>query len=470
MDRYDLIVVGGGTAGLVTAAGAAGLGARVALVERERLGGECLWTGCVPSKALLACGKAAAGVRAAGRYGVHAEPRIDFGEAMRWVHRARERIAPNDSPERFRSLGVDVIHGTARFTAHRMLDVDGRALTSKRIVIATGSRPALPAIPGLDTVAYLTNETVFELTQRPGHLVILGAGPVGLELAQAFVRLGTRVTVIERGARLLPREEVELAGLLGDHLVADGVTLELGAAVTAVRRSDYGVVVTRTLNGTSADVGGTHLLVATGRASRTDTMDLDRGGVEIRDGSIAVDAHLRTTAPGVWACGDCVGGPRLTHVADYQARLVIRNAFFPFRGKADYSAIPWVTYTDPELAHVGLTEREARERHGSGVRAFTRPFTEVDRAIADGRTAGGVKLVTSARGILLGGHILGSGAGDMIGEVALAVARGLSINALGKLVHAYPSMPEAIRQAAQKYDKARFTGPVQRLTRWLVRR
>ena len=470
MDRYDLIVVGGGAAGLVTAAGSAGIGARVALVERERMGGECLWTGCVPSKALLACGKAAAHARSAARFGVRAEPVVDFAAAMRWVHAARTAIYPHDSPERFRGLGVDVIEGTARFTGPRVLDVGGRALTAKRIVIATGSRPAVPDIPGLDAVRYFTNETIFENTDRPRHLLILGGGPIGLELAQAFVRLGSRVTVFERSAGLLPREEPELAVMLRERLAADGIAIESGVTITAARRSDFGIVLTRTVNGVPEEIGGTHLLVATGRESRTDTMALEAGGVAVGHDGVQVDAHLRTTAAGVWACGDCIGGPRFTHAADMQARLVIRNAFFPFKGPMDYSAMPWVTYTDPELAHVGLTEREARERHGDGVRVFSKRFDDVDRAIAEGETAGLVKLVTTSKGRVVGGHILGAGAGDMIGEVALAVKQKLSVTALGNLVHSYPSMPEAIRQAAEGYNKARFTGPARSIARWFAQR
>ena len=470
MERFDLIVVGGGAAGLVTAAGSAGIGARVALVERERMGGECLWTGCVPSKALLACAKAAAHARGAARFGVNAQPTVDFGAAMRWVHGARTAIFPHDSPERFRGLGVDVIEGTARFTAPGVLDVGGRTLTAKRIVIATGSRPAVPQIPGLDAVRFFTNETIFENMDRPRHLLVLGGGPVGMELAQAFVRLGSRVTVFERSEALFSREEPELAAILQEHLMADGVALELGVTITAARRSDFGVVLTRMVNGRAEEVGGTHLLVASGRESRTDTMDLAVGGVETGPDGVRVDRHLRTTAPGVWACGDCIGGPRFTHAADMQARVVIRNAFFPVKGTLDYSALPWVTYTDPELAHVGLTEREARAQHGDGVRVFTKRFDDVDRAIAEGETSGMVKLVTTAKGRVLGGHILGAGAGDMIGEVALAVKQKLSVTVLGNLVHSYPGMPEAIRQAAEGYNKARFTGAARTIARWFARR
>lgn len=470
MERYDVIVVGGGTAGLVTAAGSAGIGARPALVERGRLGGECLWSGCVPSKALLAAGKAAAHARGAARFGVHTDVQVRFDEAVRWVHSARDAIAPHDSPERFRGLGVDVIEGTARFVAPRTIAVGERRMRSKRVVIATGSRPAVPKLPGLQAVPYLTNETVFELGEQPGHLLILGGGPIGIELAQAFVRLGSRVTVVESAARILPREDEELTVPLAARLQSEGVSLRLGTTATSVRREGSGVILSTSGGGGAHEVAASHLLVAVGRQPRTDTLDLGAGNVVIGADGIDVDDTLHTSAEGVWACGDCIGGPRLTHVADYQARLVVRNAFFPGSGKVDYRPIPWVAYTDPELARVGLTEHEARAVHGADVRVWRRPFREVDRAITDGETEGLVKLVTRANGELLGGHVLGAGAGDMIGEVALAMKHRLGVNALAALVHPYPTRAGAIGQAAEGYNKARFTGIPRAIARWIVRR
>ena len=470
MERFDVIVIGGGSAGLVTAAGSAGIGARPALIERDRLGGECLWTGCVPSKALLACAKLAAHASSGARFGIDATVRVDFARAMQWVHGARTRIEPNDSPERFRRLGVEVVQGTARFTRARVVEVDGRQLTARRIVVATGSRPAVPPVRGLDDVPYLTNESIFEIAERPAHLVVLGGGPIGLELAQAFVRLGSRVTVVESSSTLLSMEEPELVESLSARLVSEGVDLHLGAKAVEANRTPGGVSLTLESAGGRRVVEGSHLLVATGRVSRTETLDLASAGVAVGERGIIVDEHLRTTADGVWACGDVVGGPRFTHVADYQARLVVRNAFFPLKAKADYTAIPWVTYTDPELAHVGLTERDARMRYGSDVRVFTRSFSDVDRAIAEGETEGMVKIVTRGNGALLGGHILAAGAGDMIGEIALALKHGLGINSLASLVHPYPTMPEAIRQAAEGFNKARFTGIPRAIARWFARR
>ncbi len=470
--EHDLVIIGGGAAGLVTSAGAAGLGARVALIEQNRLGGECLWNGCVPSKALIACARAAHDARTADRFGVGTgEVTIDFARAMQWVREAQQRIEPHDSPERFRSLGVEVVTGTARFVGERALQVDGRTMRAKRIVVATGSRPVVPPIDGLRDVPFLTNETIFALEQQPATLLVLGAGPIGLELAQAFARLGTKVRVLEAGAQLLPREDHELAAMLGHQLAAEGVDIVLDAKVGRVSRRDGTIRLEATRSdGTAVVAEGDALLVATGRVSNVTSLDADRGGIETGPQGIVVDTRLRTTAPGVWAAGDVTGGLRFTHVADYEARLVIRNAFFPLAAAADYSIVPWVTFTEPELAHVGLTEREARERHGDSVRVWRRPFDDMDRAIADGNRQGMVKLVTDRKGKILGGHVLGHGAGNLIGEITLAMRHGVTAAKLGNTIHAYPTYPEAIKQAAEGYVKSRFTGRVRSVARWMVRR
>jgi pyruvate/2-oxoglutarate dehydrogenase complex dihydrolipoamide dehydrogenase (E3) component len=470
--EHDLIVIGGGTAGLVTSAGAAGIGARVALIEQDRLGGECLWTGCVPSKALIACARAAHGVYTARRFGVDVPAvGVDFGRVMQWVHEAQRRIEPHDSPERFRSLGVEVVRGTARFVGERTLRVDGRVMSAKRVVIATGSKPAVPPIDGLSDVPFFTNETIFSLERQPETLLVLGAGPIGLELAQAFARLGTTVRVLEAAPQLLPREDEELAGLLGGQLAAEEVEILLDTTVTRVSREGRTMRLSaRRGDGTPVMVEGDTLLVATGRVSNVALLETENAGVETGKSGVVVDERLRTTGGGVWAAGDVTGGLRFTHVADYQARLVVRNAFFPLASKADYSAVPWVTFTEPELAHVGLTEREARERHGDGVRVWKRRFDDVDRAMADGEPHGMVKLVTDRKGKILGGHILGHGAGNLIGEVVLAMNHGIPAGKLGNTIHAYPTYPEAIKQAAEGYYKSRFRGPIRTIARWFARR
>ena len=472
MAEHDLIVVGGGAAGLVTSAGAAGIGARVALIEHDRLGGECLWNGCVPSKALIACARAAHAVSTASRFGVGVRGSdVDFGRVMEWVVEAQRRIEPHDSPERFRSLGVEVIRGTARFVGERTLRVDGRTMAAKRVVIATGSKPAVPPIDGLADVPFLTNETVFSLDHQPETLLVLGAGPIGLELAQAFARLGTTVRLLDAAPQLLPREDAELSELLGRRLAAENVEILLGTTVTRVFREGRTIRLSAARgDGTPVTVEGDTLLVATGRVSNVGPIEPEKAGVETGKLGVVVDERLRTTADGVWAAGDVTGGLRFTHVADYQARLVVRNAFFPLASKADYSVVPWVTFTDPELAHVGLTEPEARERHGAGVRVWRRPFSDVDRAITDGEPWGMVKLVTDRRGKVLGGHILGYGAGNMIAEVALAMKHGVPASKLSSTVHAYPTHAEAIKQAAEGYQRSRFQGPIRTIAQWLARR
>lgn len=452
--EFDIIAIGGGAAGLVTAAGAAGLGARVALIERHRMGGECLWTGCVPSKALLACARAAADARDATRFGVKTQSvEIDFRAVMAHVRAAQRRIEPNDSPERFRSLGVEVISGEARFTGERTLRVDQRQLSARHIVIATGSRPVIPDIPGLSNINYHTNETIFELTELPRSMVVLGAGAIGVELAQAFALLGTRVTLIECAPSILPHEDRELTAIVAQELRNAGVTLKVNETVNRIDNVDDAVV-----------------LVATGRKPVLDTLDLARGSVNARGDALVIDDKLRTTARNVWAAGDVTGGPRYTHVADYQARTVLRNALFPFSTSVDYDMVPRVTYTIPELARVGLTFEEALERHGDGVRVFTRSYGELDRAIADGRTTGMIKIITGPKGRVLGGHVLGHHASSIIAEVALAMRENIPLSRIAQTLHAYPSYAESVKHSADAYVRSGFKGFAKSAANWLVRR
>lgn len=463
--QFDIIAIGGGAAGLVTAAGAAGLGARAALIERDRMGGECLWTGCVPSKALIAAARVAAQVRDAGRYGVRASiDAIDFPAVMAHVRAAQERIAPHDSPERFRALGVEVVEGSAQFIDERTVDVEGRRLQARHIVIATGSKPIVPDIPGLRDVPYHTNETIFELVRQPPSMVVLGGGAIGVELAQAFARLGTETTIIE-ALSLLPREDEEVSAALTELLRADGVRVIAGNKARRVLREADQVVVELD---DGAQVRAATLVVAVGRFANHQALGLSRAGVQSFTGGLQLDARLQTTARGVWAAGDVTGAPRFTHVADYQARLVLRNALFPFSAKANYEQVPWVTYTDPELAHLGLTEREARERYGDAIQVWTKPFAQLDRAIADGRTAGLVKLIAQRNGKLIGAHVLGEGASALIAEVALAMRHGLKLSQIGNTIHAYPTYPEAVRQAAELPNRAKLTGATRRFVSWLV--
>jgi pyruvate/2-oxoglutarate dehydrogenase complex dihydrolipoamide dehydrogenase (E3) component len=468
LDTYDLIAIGGGTAGLVAAAGGAGLGARVALIEQGRLGGECLWTGCVPSKALLAAARTVSVIRNADRFGITVSGHdIDFPRVLAWVRSAQERIARVDSPERFRALGVDVLEGSAVFAGARELDVNGKRIRGRNILIATGSRPDLPELPGLAGTTYHTNETIFAIDRLPSSLLVLGAGPIGLELAQAFARLGSQVTLVEESMQILPREDAELARTLAECVRAEGITLQLGVRALRVENR-AGSVLLHLANGTTLHAGS--LLVATGRRPNHEQLELQRAGVETNDRGVIVNERLRTTAPGVYAAGDITGAPQFTHVADYQARLVVRNALFPFSSRVSYAAVPWVTYSDPELAHVGLTEEEAREQHGDRIRVWRRAFDDVDRAIVDGETAGMVKLIATPRGQLLGGHVLGFGASNLIAQIALALRHNISLAKVAQTIHAYPTYSEAIRQAAEQQTRARLTGLSQRVVRWLARR
>lgn len=445
-ERYDLAVIGGGSGGLSVAAAAARFGQKVVLFEKGEMGGECLNSGCVPSKALLAAAKQAQAMREAHRFGIAAaEPRIDFAAVMAHVRGAIAAIAPHDSVERFESLGVRVVRGAARFLDTRRLETAGQVFSARRVVIATGSRPLVPPVPGLADVPYLTNETLFENTVLPSHLLILGAGPVGLEMAQAFRRLGARASVIEAG-QPLSRDDPELAEIVLQQLRSEGVDILPGTAATRVSRRDDGIVL-ETGDGRSRT--GSHLLVAAGRRPNIEGLDLEKAGVAFTAAGITVDKGLRTSNRRVYAVGDVAGG-RFTHEAGYQAGIVIRNALFGLPARAS-AVIPHVTYTEPELAQAGLTEAEARARHGASVRVLRWPFASNDRARTEASTDGLIKIVTGRRGLILGAGIAGPGAGELIQPWLLALDRGLGISAMVRPVLPYPTRGEAGKRAAMEY-------------------
>lgn len=472
MNRIDLLVIGGGAAGIAASEAAAALGARVALVEERRPGGQALWSGAVPGQALAACARTAWEMREGARFGIRAPaPTIDFARVMRWVRGAQRRAAPHEGPERLRAAGIDVIRGSARFAGERVVTVEGQAIGARRVIIATGSRPTLPPIEGLRNIPVLTSETIFALERLPARLLVLGGGRVGVELAQSFVRLGAGVTLVEASAQLLPDEDFELASLLASRLAAEGVQLLLGTAV--VRASTSGgmirLVGTRH-DGTTAIVEGDALLAAVGRRPNVDALEPEAAGVAYDARRVLVDRRLRTTARGVWAAGDVTGAPRFVSVARRQAQLAVRDALLHRRGDAGRAIVPWGVFTDPPLARVGLTEAEARALIGDGVRVWRAPYDVADRALADGQAMGMVKLVTDARGRLLGGHILGRGAGEMIGELALAMQEGVPATRLASLAHAYPTFAGALEGALRLAARSRASGLTGRLTRWLVRR
>jgi pyruvate/2-oxoglutarate dehydrogenase complex dihydrolipoamide dehydrogenase (E3) component len=461
--HFDIAVIGAGSGGLSVAAAAAQFGQKVILFEKGEMGGDCLNSGCVPSKALLAAAKHAHAMRSGAAYGVKpVEPEIDFAAVSAHVRRAIAAIAPHDSQERFETLGVTVIRAATRFLDERQIEAAGKQYTARRIVIATGSRAAVPPIPGLAGVPFLTNETLFENAVLPKHLLILGGGPIGLEMAQAHRRLGSAVTVVE--ARLpLAQDDPELSAVVLQQLAREGVRIITGHAVSRVGRE--GEAIRLELDGGEV-LQGSHLLVAAGRRPNIEALGLDEAGVAVTPKGITVDRRLRTSNPRVFAVGDVAGG-RFTHEAGYQAGIVIRNALFGLPAKAR-GLIPHVTYTDPELAQAGLTEAEAKARHGDAIRVLRVPFSGNDRAQAEGRTDGLVKFVTTHRGRILGAGIVGAGAGDLIQPWILALDQGLKISAMASSVLPYPTRGEAGRRAAVNYFQDFASNPALRSVIWLV--
>jgi len=467
--EVDICVIGAGSGGLSVAAGASQLGRSTVLIERHRMGGDCLNTGCVPSKALLAAAKTATAARHAGGFGIGmVAPVVDFAAVRRHVRGVIEAIAPNDSVERFTALGVRVIAGEARFTGHDRVSVGETTIRARRFVVATGSRPAVPPIPGLDQVAYLTNETVFDNPVLPDHLIVIGGGPIGVELAQAHRRLGSRVSIVE-AATLLGQDDPELVDVLRRELRRDEVTLYENAAVQRVAPNGERITVTLSRGGDSVVLDASHLLIASGRRPTIEALDLAAAGIEHGPAGIMVDRRLLTTNRRVFAIGDVADGPRFTHVAGYHAGIVIRNALFRLPAKTDYTALPHVTYTDPELAQVGLTEAEARVKHGV-VTVLRWPVHENDRAQAERRTPGFVKVVTTPRGRILGAGIIGADAGDLLQVWTLAIGQGLKIGAVANMIAPYPTLGEASKRAAGSFFMPKlFSDRSRRLVGWLAR-
>ena len=398
--NIDLCVIGAGSAGLSVATGAAQLGARVALIERARMGGECLNTGCVPSKSLLAAAKAAQAVRDAKYFGIDATPAIEFKRVHAHIRSVIEAIAPDDSAEKFERMGVEVICGKARFADRRTVMVHDRAIRAHRIVIATGSEPAIPSFAGLDKVPYWTTDDIFENNALPQHLIIVGGGPVGVEIGQAYRRLGARVTIIDRN-RAMPKDDPELARSLLQRLAGEGVVLREGVGINEVSLEGDLIKLSCEEAGQSTEISGSHLLLASGRKPRTEGLGLRAAGIEHNEKGIVVDQHLKTTAHGVYAAGDVVDGPHFTHVCSYHAGIVIKNALFRVPARLNYRSLPWVTYTDPELTQVGMTEEQARARHGDRVRVIRVPYSENDRARTERQSEGLLKLVADRRGEFL---------------------------------------------------------------------
>jgi pyruvate/2-oxoglutarate dehydrogenase complex dihydrolipoamide dehydrogenase (E3) component len=469
---YNLVVLGAGTAGLVTAAGAAGLGARVALVERHLLGGDCLNVGCVPSKSVIRSSRAVADVRQAHSFGTQLPDgaAVDFPAVMRRMRRLRAGISQHDSAGRFRDLGVDVFLGEARFVSQNAVEVAGKTLCFKKAVIATGARAVEPPVEGIAEAGYLTNETVFSLTERPGRLAVIGAGPIGCELAQAFCRLGSEVALIEMASQLLIREDPDAAQILSNALRRDGVHIRVNTKVQQVTSSDRVKRVHLKSDGREEVISVDEILVGVGRVPNVEGLNLEVAGVEYdQKKGVVVNDRLQTTNSHIYAAGDICSNYKFTHTADATARLVIQNALFLGRKKLSALTIPWCTYTSPEIAHVGMYEREAREK-GMAVDTFFIPLSEVDRAILDGEEEGFVKVhVKKGTGKILGATVVASHAGEMINEITLAIVEEIGLASLANVIHPYPTQAEAIRKVADAYNRTRLTPLIQKLLAcWLA--
>ena len=470
--RYNLVVIGAGTAGLVTAAGAAGLGAKVALIERHLMGGDCLNYGCVPSKALLAAARAAAALHDASRMGI-AAPRqtstgVDFAAAMERMRRLRAELSINDSAARFTGLGVNVFHGEGRFTSRNTVEVGGQTLRFSRAAIATGGRAAALPITGLAETGYLTNETVFSLTAMPPRLAVIGAGPVGCELAQAFRRFGAEVTILEVAPRILIHEEPDAAARIEQALAGEGVRILTGVKIVRVEQRDRAKVIDFDRAGAVRELVVDELLLGVGRAANVEGLGLAAAGVAHDTNGIKVDDHLRTTNKRIYAAGDVCTPFRFTHMADAMARIVIRNALFHGRARVSALTIPSCVYTDPEIAHVGIYPAQAEER-GIRLRTFVQELAEVDRAVLDGATTGLVKVhVAEGSDRILGATIVARHASEMISELTLAIAHEVGLGAIAELIHPYPTQAEAIRKLGDAYNRMRLTPFVKRLfAKWL---
>ena len=472
--RYNLVVIGAGTAGLVSAAGAAGLGAKVALVERHLMGGDCLNYGCVPSKAIIRSSRVYADIRDAGLFGlkVSSAAEVDFAAVMARMRRLRAGISQHDSAQRFRDLGVDVFLGEARFSGPDTVEVGGKTLRFKKAVIATGGRAVHPSVPGLPEAGYLTNETVFSLTERPARLLVMGGGPIGCEFSQAFQRLGCQVTLLHKYDRIMNKEDADAAELIQKSFQKDGISLILNARPLQVTKTDKGKLVQYDRDGQKGEIEVDEILIGAGRAPNVEGLNLEAAGVKYEAGKgrgVLVNDKLQTTNPNIFAAGDISLPYQFTHLADFAARIVIQNALFFGRKKFSALTIPWCTYTDPEVAHVGLNEAEAQKK-GIEITTFIKPLSEVDRAIVDGEEEGFVKIhVKKGTDKILGATIVARHAGEMISEITAAMVGNIGLGTLASVIHPYPTQAEAIRQTGDLYNRTKLTPGVKRLfTRFLA--
>ncbi len=434
------------------------MGARVALVERDKLGGDCLHTGCVPTKTLVKSARVASLIDHSEEYGIKTSGyEVNFPAIMDRMVRVVRSAGEHDDPDRIRGLGVDVFLDEARFTSPDEVAVDGRRLTTRNAIIATGSHSTAPPITGLEDVGYLTHVEALRLRRLPRSIVVVGSGPIGCEFAQIFARFGSDVVLISSSPLPLPKEDVEVGEVLKQVLVSDGVTFHGGYKVEEARtEGDEKVLISRNERDKTVEARGEEILIAAGRAPTAESLGLENAGVELEKKGLKVDEKLCTTAPNIYAAGDITGKYLFTHVAEYQARAALRNALFPIKTKADHRVVPWTTFTDPEVARVGLTEEQARREHNGQVRVFRQPFSGVDRAVVDGETEGFVKIVTGKRGRILGGHIIGPDAGNLIHEIVLAMQKNIPIGTLSTTIHVYPTLAQANQRTADNYYREKL--------------
>jgi pyruvate/2-oxoglutarate dehydrogenase complex dihydrolipoamide dehydrogenase (E3) component len=448
-EKFDVVVIGGGTAGLVTASGCARLGRRVALIEREALGGDCLWTGCVPTKALVASAKLAHQMRHAEAWGLPpVSPKIDAKSIMDSMREAQRIAGKHDDPEKFRKLGIDVIEGAATLSSPTTVEVNGRRLEAKDIVIATGSRTAIPAVEGLEETGFVDHVSFLKQNSFPASVLILGGGYIGIEFAQVLRRLGSQVTVVEKGDQIVNKEDPEVVARLRQILREEGIEIHTGWSVKSARREGVRI---ENKNGESRQLHGDQIFVASGRRGNTENLGLEAAGVKVEESYIVANKYLQTTAPRIWACGDVHGALQFTHVAAYEAVKLVRNMLFPGRSAVNYDHVPWALYTDPELGRIGMTEPEAREAIGDDVRIYQVDMQDVDRAVVDRTTRGFIKFVCNRKGRILGAHALCASASTLIEEIVLARKKGARIGELAQLVSPYPSLADAVQKAASSY-------------------
>jgi len=462
MSEYDVIIIGGGSGGLNALIGSSLLGAKVALIEKDKLGGDCLNYGCVPSKTLINSAMVAHQTRNAEHWGLDAElKKVDFSKIANRIQKVIKNIGKHDSVGRFRRMGIDVIFGDPKFISNTQIKVKGKTLTAKKFVIATGSHPFIPPIKGIEKVHYLTNKNVFSLKKLPKSLGVIGAGPIGCELAQSFARFGSKVTIFEGNDRILAKEDGDVARMMMDIFKEEGINIITNTRVKAVKKKEKNIlIIAQDREGKTKEMEVESLLISTGRRPRVESLKLKNAGVELleKGGGIKVNDKMQTTAKNIYACGDVVGSYQFTHIAEYQAKIIVWNMFFPIKRKADYSFVPWTTFTDPEIAKVGLNEQEARDTC-KRCEVYTLEGEEVDRFNTEGYEKGLIKLITEPSGKIRGVTILMPNAGEVIHEFVLAMQRGLNAKDISEMVHIYPTISEGNKKVVNKFMAKKYITP-----------